>query len=168
MMLAVQGLVLLMVVIGCAIILLTKNVVHAAYALGLSLVGIAGLYVFLNMELLAVVQILLYAGGVVILLAFGVMMTNRLQGEQVVTGSRSPFWSLVIALATFVGLVSLFSGLEFTNQQVNIESQAKPSQLEAIGVAFLTDHLVAFELIAFVLLVALVGAAYMAKIASDD
>lgn len=157
-------LILMMILSGVGIIVLTKNVVHAAYALGLTLIGIAGVYVLLNAELLAVVQILLYAGGVVILLVFGVMMTNRLRGEKVISGSKNHFPAVIIATSLFSFLSYLVSHNDFNESVLS----GKENQIQQIGISFLTDHLVAFELIAFVLLVVLVGAAYLAKMSSNE
>ncbi len=149
---------------GVVIITFTKNVVHAAYALALVLIGIAGVYVVLNAELLAVVQILLYAGGVVILLVFGIMMTSRLRGEKLLSESKNVFTGLVISILFFVGFCYLIGNHPFEITK----SLSGEDQVKQIGVSFLTDHIVAFELIAFVLLVALVGAAYLAKMSRDE
>ena len=164
MMLLVHILIFCLVLAGLVTILVTKNVVHAAYALGLVLLGIAGVYVLLNAELLAVVQILLYAGGVVILLVFGVMMTTRLKGDKVLSESKNQAVAAIISLALFAFLVWVFTTHSFELKLISGDTD----QIEQIGIAFLTEHLVAFELIAFVLLVALVGAAYLAKMSSDD
>jgi len=151
----------IIIALSVLVIVWTKNVVHATYALALVLVLMAGLFVTLQAELLAVVQILLYAGGVVILLIFGVMMTQRKDGKPI-SASRNPIIPSMISIALFIGLVKVISGLE-----LSIPLNNKVSQIRQIGIAFLTDHLVAFELIAFILLVALVGAAYLAKTSTD-
>ena len=153
----------LLVLTGVVIILLTRNIIHAAYSLCLALIGIAGIYVLLMSELLAVVQIMLYAGGVVILLAFGVMMTNRLRGEKVLSGSRNRISGGVLAIGLFGGLSYLISTASFDTTFTKAQDQ-----IESIGISFLTDHIVAFELMAFILLVALVGAAYLAKNAANE
>ncbi|MEO9869261.1 NADH-quinone oxidoreductase subunit J family protein [Ekhidna sp.] len=163
MIITIQIFLVLVVLLGVGVILATKNIIHAAYALCLSLVGIAGIYVILMSELLAVVQIMLYAGGVVILLAFGVMMTNRLRGEKVLSGSRNQLLGAMISLILFGSLVFFISNTSFT-----VSENLKQDQVKKIGVSFLTEHIVAFELIAFVLLVALIGAAYLAKAATDE
>lgn len=154
----------LLVLVGVALVVTTKNVIHAAYALALVLIGIAGVYVLLNAELLAVVQILLYAGGVVILLVFGVMMTSRLRGEKLLSESRNVVLGAIISLLIFSGLVWVISNHSFTIS----DATNQKDQVKEIGVSFLTNHIVAFELIAFVLLVALVGAAYLAKMSRDE
>ncbi|WP_420315701.1 NADH-quinone oxidoreductase subunit J [Ekhidna sp.] len=163
MIIAIQIFMGLLVLLGVIIILFTRNIVHAAYALCLTLIGIAGIYVLLLSELLAVVQIMLYAGGVVILLAFGVMMTNRLRGEKVLSGSSNQFIGAILSIGLFVGLTYLISSFPF-----EIKIVPATDQIETIGKSFLTDHIVAFELIAFILLVALVGAAYLAKNAANE
>ncbi|WP_421762583.1 NADH-quinone oxidoreductase subunit J [Ekhidna sp.] len=155
---------ILMILGGVAIILITKNIVHAAYSLCLTLVGVAGLYVLLMSELLAVVQIMLYAGGVIILLAFGVMMTNRLRGEKVLSESKNQILGGMIALGTLSGLIYLISSTSFDKSTQLVKSD----QVRQLGISFLTDHIVAFELIAFILLVALVGAAYLAKMSANE
>lgn len=163
-MIIIQIFLLIITLAGVGIILFTRNIVHAAYALCLTLLGIAGVYVLLMSELLAVVQIMLYAGGVVILLAFGVMMTNRLRGEKVLSDSSNHWAGRIIALAIFSGLSYLISTTSFQSYP----KVAGENQITRIGIGFLTDHIVAFELIAFVLLVALVGAAYLAKNAANE
>ena len=164
MMIAVQVGLSLMILIGIGIIIATKNVVHAAYALAMTLLGVAGVYVLLQAELLAVVQILLYAGGVVILLSFGVMMSSRMKGDMILSGSRNVLVASVISVGLFLLLVYFISMSKFDGPS----SQLQGNQLEQIGISFLTDHIVAFELIAFILLVALVGAAYLAKMSSNE
>lgn len=154
----------LMILGGVAIILISKNIVHAAYALCLTLVGVAGLYVILMTEFLAVVQIMLYAGGVIILLAFGIMMTNRLRGEKVLSESKNQALGILIAVGVLSGLSYLISSTSFKASDELI----KGDQIRQMGITFLTDHIVAFELIAFVLLVALIGAAYLAKMAANE
>ncbi|MEO1255315.1 MAG: NADH-quinone oxidoreductase subunit J [Bacteroidota bacterium] len=163
MLLVLQIFIVIITLIGVGIIVLTKNIIHAAYALALALIGIAGVYVLLGSELLAVVQILLYAGGVVILLSFGVMMTNRLRGERVLSESRNRVVAGLISITVFGILSYLFSGMNLYH-----EKGTKVDQVRNIGISFFTEHIVAFELIAFILLVALVGSTLLAKMSSDD
>ncbi len=160
----VQYFFFILILIGVGLILWTKNVIHAVYSLALVLVSLAGIYVLLNAELLAIVQILLYAGGVVILLVFGVMMTSRMKGRTLATKSKNSLVALILSVAIFTSLSFVFSEVSFSER---IELH-QPNQVEDIGISFLTDHIVAFELIAFILLVALVGAAYLAKISSNE
>lgn len=161
--LLIDGTLLLLILIGLSVVVKTKNVIHAAYGLGLILVSIAGIYVTLNAELLAVVQLLLYAGGVVILLVFGVMITRRKTSDGLVQKSTNSVTAAVLAIVIFSGLVYLFSSVSLVEP-----NQVFSDAIGEFGIAFLTEHIVAFELIAFILLVALVGASYLSKMSSDE
>ena len=77
-----------MVVLPVIYMLITRNIIRAAFALVISLLGIAAIYVLLNAELMAVVQILIYAGGIIVLLIFGIMLTKRVSDEGVVSEHR--------------------------------------------------------------------------------
>ena len=115
---------LLLTVAGGGLIFFTKNVVHAVYALALCVVGIATLYVLLHAELLAVVQILIYGGGIVILMAFGVMMSLRPRNHQLLSSSRNKIIAGIISIAIFVLLCWIMeylpSGIE--NSEINSNS----------------------------------------------
>ena len=80
---------------------LLKNVVHAALALVFTLMGIAAIYLLLGQEFLALAQILVYGGGVTILLVFGLMMTNATDDPVVTDGSQKPF---ALGVAILLGL----------------------------------------------------------------
>jgi NADH-quinone oxidoreductase subunit J len=153
----------LSIILGLIFLISTRNIIHAAWALCLVLISLAGIYVILMAELLAVVQIMLYAGGVIILLAFGVMMTHRMRGQKVQTEHRNVWLGALVSLGVLAVLMRLFSTIGFESGMLKDQNQ-----MEVIGLSFLTEHLVAFELIAFILLVALVGAAYLAKNAAND
>ena len=150
----------LMVVVPVLYLMFTKNIIRAAFAFVISLLGLAATYVLLHAELMAVVQIMIYAGGVIVLLIFGIMLTKRVSDEGVFTQHRSVVLGGTVCAVFFLLLTkwTLSSGLTWTNAEVS-----DMDQVRKIGVLFLTDHLIAFEVIAFLLLGALVGAAFLAK-----
>jgi NADH-quinone oxidoreductase subunit J len=90
------------IVAGALGTVLLKNVVHAALALIFTLMGIAAIYLLLGQEFLALAQILVYGGGVTILLVFGLMMTNAAEDPIVSDGSQKPF---ALGVAILLGLV---------------------------------------------------------------
>lgn len=149
-----------LVVLPVLYLVFTQNIIRAAFALVVSLLGIAAIFVLLNAEYMAVVQILIYAGGVIVLLIFGIMLTKRIEKEGVYTEHRE----VVVGTVAFFALLGLLGRMIY-NSTANWEvKEMEPvDQVEQIGVLFLTDHLIAFELVAFILLVALVGAAFLAK-----
>ncbi|MEO9474907.1 MAG: NADH-quinone oxidoreductase subunit J [Cyclobacteriaceae bacterium] len=148
-----------MVVIPLIYMIFTRNIIRAVFAFTISLLGLAAIYVLLNADLMAVVQILIYAGGIVVLLIFGVMLTKRTSEAGVYTDHHQ----VVIGSFVFIGmLVFLVTGI-LQAGQVKSAGVEVENQIAQVGVLYLTDHLVAFELVAFLLLVALVGAAFLAK-----
>ena len=153
-----------LMVIATGFMIFTKNVIHAAYGLAVVLLCLAALYVLLNAEFLAVVQIFMYAGGVVVLLVFGIMLTNRNRKGPPVTGHRQVLTSSLIGIGLFALLLKVMLGEELMWKPDPILHD----QTKEIGILFLTDHLLAFELIALLLLMALVGAAFLAKKSSEN
>lgn len=150
-------------------ILLTRNLLYAAFWLLLTFLGVAALYVLAGADFLAVTQVMIYVGGVLVLLIFGVMLTNRATEDNpkpgwIEAGNRSPFWGILAATA----LLTLFTtaiwkastGLLVHHQ---VTSPAKtPSSIPVIGIQLMTEFALPFEVVAILLMVALVGAAYVA------
>jgi NADH-quinone oxidoreductase subunit J len=137
----------------------SRNIVRTAVALLFTLVGVAGLYFLLSAEFLAAVQLVVYAGGTLILIVFGVMLT-----------SKSPFSrfepklvELIVALTIGgVMLFALIAGIVTTNFAAHpMDVGSYPVDL--LGKALLGDFLVPFELASVLLLVVMIGAAYLAK-----
>lgn len=85
------------IVLGALGTVLIPNIVHAALALIAALLGVAGIYVLLAAEFIALVQVMVYGGGVVLLIIFGLMMTNAQDDPLVTDGSQKPF-ALLVAL----------------------------------------------------------------------
>ena len=73
-------------------LIFTENLIYAAFLLALCLLSIAGFYVIYNASFLAVIQILIYAGGILILIAFGIMLTNRSPDGKVIVGYHLLFF----------------------------------------------------------------------------
>src|SRR5256885_1335258 len=140
----------------------SRNIVRTAVCLLFTLVGVAGLYFLLNAEFLAAVQLVVYAGGTLILIIFGVMLT-----------SKSPFSRFEpkmgeVALATSIGLVLLFAliaGILRTTFATGEPASAGGTlyPIEKLGQTLLGDFLVPFEVVSVLLLVVMIGAAYLAK-----
>ena len=140
-------------------ILITKNVIRAVFSLAFSFLGLSGLYVLLNAEFMAVVQLLIYAGGIIVLMVFGLMLTKTTLNKGFITQHRSLFFGSLVSFLLFIGLAALATKSRFST---GIMAEAE-DPVALIGQLFLTDFIVAFEVVAFLLLVALVGASYLAK-----
>lgn len=140
----------------------TKNIIHAAFALVLCFLFLAGVYTFLGAEFIAIVQILVYVGGVLVLLLFGVMLTNRLKGEKLVTAVRSKFFGLLLAAAVLLVLVKGIISANFVNAEWMQQELSTKVGLKGFGLNLMTEYVLAFELIGLLLLVALIGSVFIA------
>ncbi|MFT4737531.1 MAG: NADH:ubiquinone oxidoreductase subunit 6 (subunit J) [Cyclobacteriaceae bacterium] len=149
------------IVLAVSSMFFLKNIIHASFLLVLSMISLAGIYVLFGAEYLAVVQLLVYAGGIIILLAFGVMLTQQVKAGATPSGHHLVFPALVVAVSAAVSLASTISkGYSGATFEV---MPPMTDQVREIGVLLMTDYLLAFELIAFLLLVVLVGASFYAK-----
>lgn len=147
-------------------ILFSKNLIYGAFALFFSFLGVAALYVLAGADFLAVTQIMVYVGGILVLLIFGIMLTQKAKEQ---TSSESPNRVEVFSsrgLASFFigsGLFVLLGLIILSGQFVESDEAIHAnSTLKTIGVKLMTSHLLPFEIAAILLLVALVGAAYLA------
>ena len=144
----------------------TRNVVHAALALLLSLVAVAGIYLLVFAEFLALVQVLIYGGAIVIVLLFAIMLTRSQEYPRI---SDNPQWPLAIVagLAVFGVLTAAFlwklpeEAVVRGGEVVAVEPQSPG--LVKIGNTLFTDWAVPFEVASLVLLVALIGAIVIAS-----
>jgi NADH:ubiquinone oxidoreductase subunit 6 (subunit J) len=155
-------------IVSAAYILFTKNVLYAAFALFTALLGVSAIYVFAGADFLAITQILIYVGGILILILFGIMLTNRIAGQQyVLTGNRSLLLGVFAGLSLFILLITgivraNFSGMEWI-QATSKTKQEASSTIEVIGKNLMTDFILPFEVVALILMVALMGAAFIAS-----
>ncbi|MHB8170860.1 MAG: NADH-quinone oxidoreductase subunit J family protein [Thermincolia bacterium] len=146
--------------IGAALAVVTlRNIVHSAFFLALLFVGVAGIYVLLQADYLAAVQIMVYVGAIAILIAFGVMLTRRGNINESNLFNKQAGVSALVVAATLGVIVWLVSS---TNWVVN-PGQVPDETVKIIATTMLTDYVVAFEGIAILLLVAIVGAILIAK-----
>jgi NADH-quinone oxidoreductase subunit J len=155
---AFWGLALVLLASSLAVVL-SRNLFHSVLYLAVALVGTAGLFLNLGAEFLAAVQILLYAGGVVTIVVFAIMLTERLVGERLTQTNRQIFNGTVISGAVLVALL-----LFLTRADLPTQPPPLPQDLtQAIGRGLLTDFVLAFELLAVLFLAALLGALFLAR-----
>ncbi|MCX6148923.1 MAG: NADH-quinone oxidoreductase subunit J [Ignavibacteriales bacterium] len=138
----------------------TRNIVYSAFSLLFTFLGVAGLYILLGADFIAVVQIMVYVGGILILMLFGVMLTSKITNVQIKTGTLQ-------IVPAIVG-VGLFAGI-LTNVLLNTEWKLSDSEIPLnttifdLGKYLITDYVLIFELLGILLLVALIGAATIAR-----
>jgi NADH-quinone oxidoreductase subunit J len=153
-----------LIVLSALVILFTRNVLYAAFSLLLTFLGIAAVYVLAGADFLAVTQILVYVGGILVLMIFGVMLTDKIAGQPVRTQHHNQFWGLVVGGTLFYLLAKsiLTSNLAVTPWMKNQE-MVQTSTVQPLGIQLMSDFIFPFELTGVLLLVALIGAAYVAQ-----
>ena len=137
-----------------------RNLFHCALCLAAALIGTAVLYVVLQAEYLAAIQILLYVGAVVTLVIFAIMLTEHLAGKTV----RQNNSQSLPAIAGLLGFVSLLTVLILKTPwpMTPTALQAKVSVM-GLGKALMGDYVFPFEVISIVLIAALIGTVVIAK-----
>ena len=146
-------------VLGASLgVVLARNLFHSVLWLALALVGTAGLFVLLHAEFLAAVQVLLYAGGVVTIVVFAIMLTERLVGVSLRQTNRGIAAGAVAATLVFVGVAgTILRGPRPATPP------APDLATAALGRAVLTEWVLAFEVLGILLVAALLGALYLAR-----
>ncbi len=137
-------------------VVITRNVVHAALFLLVSLVAVAGVYLILFAEFLALVQVLIYGGAIIIVLLFAIMLTRTAEYPYI---SDNRQWPLAAAAAGAVGVVL---GAAFWVNGVT-ESSPGSAAFSELASSLFTRWAIPFEVASLVLLVALIGAIIIAR-----
>lgn len=151
-------------IVGAVLALNFTKVVHMALSLAFTFVALAGLYILLEAEFLAFVQVLIYVGAVTILMIFGIMMTKH-NGE-----GQEPVRPLLETLAA-IGCLCLFGILFYAIRNANFpaETAALPiDNTREIGLLLFSKYAVPFELVSVLLTVAFIGAIALAKREETD
>lgn len=141
-------------------VVVSPNLVHSAVSLLFTLFGIAGLYVFLFADFLAATQVVIYVGGILVLIIFGVMLTNKIDKPVIESVSSNKIIGVLISSFIF----TILSIIVIQTKWPIIENSSPgPSTVELIGKLILGKYLLPFELVSILLLAALVGAALLAR-----
>ncbi|MFQ5767035.1 MAG: NADH-quinone oxidoreductase subunit J [Acidobacteriota bacterium] len=169
--------ILAMVAVFSAVMVVTRpNAVHSAMWLVLTFFGVAGLFLLQGAEFIAAVQILVYAGGIMVLFLFVIMLVNieRVTGFVRARGRMAAALTLTFLMVVMVGTALMAAGSPaavgipdggIVNLQpaVSLVPGVAPGNLEAIGMSLMTSYLLAFELVSVVLLVAVIGAIVLCR-----
>jgi NAD(P)H-quinone oxidoreductase subunit 6 len=146
-------------ILSAAMVAFSRNILYSAFSLLGTFAGAAGLYVLLGADFVAGVQVLIYVGGILVLILFAVMLTHRIADVEITNRSVGTIPAIAV-VAVFLGLLI---------QSIRETSWAKAKEIThaptagAIGDMFLQDYLLPFELASLVLLAALIGAVVLAR-----
>lgn len=149
-------------IVSAAIVVFSRNIVHSAFSLMFTFFGVAALYVMLNADFIAVTQVLVYVGGILVLLLFGVMLTTKVISVEMKTGTLQTLPASILVAVLAGTLCGIFWITDWVTPVArNVELPATTSS--EIGRALMTTYLLPFEVASVVLLVAMLGAAMIAR-----
>jgi NADH-quinone oxidoreductase subunit J len=149
----------LIAIAGGILMLNLTKVMHMMISLVFTFLAIAGIYVLLSAEFVAVVQVLIYSGAITIIMLFGIMLTKHKEEAQEKVGRLR----LTLIL---MGMAAFFFTMYFALNDLQLGDQATDLHInntEQIGIKLYSEYVIPFELASVVLLVALIGAIILAK-----
>ena len=141
---------------GALVVVMSRNIVYAAFGLLASMVGVAGLFLIALAEFLALAQLLIYGGAVVIVILFALMLTRIEDFENL---SDHPQWHIaaIVAIAVFGVIAATIVGT------ATPDTEPVSLSFTALGSSLFTEWAIAFEVASLILLVALIGAVVMVR-----
>ena len=146
-------------VISALTVVVNNQLLYSAIALLFTLFGVAGMYIFLWADFIAGVQLLVYIGGINVLIIFGIMLTNRISSVRLSQTNVQQGIGGVVGLWTFIMLTVVITKTQWY-QSPGIEPS---STVYELGTLLMTKYLLPFEAASILLLGALVGAAILSR-----
>lgn len=147
----------LVTVVSAGIMVFSKNIVHSAFALMFSLLGVAVLYVLLYADFIAATQLLVYVGGILILILFGMMLTNQglTENFEAVTVNLLP--ASLMAAVTSVLLIYSYTDTNWPT----VTPEERSATIYDLGMLLMNDYVLPFIIVGVLLLIAIIGAILM-------
>ncbi|MDD5269894.1 MAG: NADH-quinone oxidoreductase subunit J [Candidatus Omnitrophica bacterium] len=139
-----------------------RNIFHCAVSLALCLFCVAGVYLFLNAEFLAIAQVLIYVGAIVTLFIFAIMLTANIEDRSIRQANRQALVSAAVAAAILSFFIFIIIGAPWKAAPEASTADIGPG-LENLGRALMSVYALPFEFISLILLAALVGAIVIGK-----
>lgn len=150
--------------LAAAILVVTsRNLIHAALWLIVTLFGVSIFFVFLNAGFFAVVQVVIYIGAIAILMIFAIMLTRRIAQAPFIRFNSNWIWAILISMILFGTLVWILTAWPGINQTASdLSTEVNP--IKQLGIALVSPdaYVIPFELASILLLAALIGAILVA------
>ncbi|MAS77653.1 MAG: NADH-quinone oxidoreductase subunit J [Candidatus Neomarinimicrobiota bacterium] len=148
------------ITLGSALMVVTsKQLLYSAIALLFTLFGVAGLYIFMWADFMAGVQVIVYIGGILVLLIFGIMLTNKISSVNISHTSLQRGVGAVITLGVLGFLIPMINNTAW----LQLPSEEPNQTADSIGRLLMMDYLLPFEVASLLLLGALIGAAMLSR-----
>ena len=149
----------LLVILSAFWVVMSPNLIHSAVSLLFTLFSVAALYVFLYADFMAASQVIIYVGGILVLIIFGVMLTNKISDQNISNKSQN---RIPAAILTIILLFTQMNIIFKTNWHIG-ENIVRESTVNDIGMMLLSKYLLPFEMVSILLLAALIGAAMLSR-----
>jgi NAD(P)H-quinone oxidoreductase subunit 6 len=148
------------ITVGSAVVVaFSRNIIYSAFSLLGTFAGVAGLYVFLGADFVAAVQVLIYVGGILVLILFAVMLTHRITDVEITNRAAGRLPGLLVVAVFLVLLIQTIRETPWVKAK---EVVHQPTTAR-IGDLFLENYLLPFELASLVLLAAMIGAVVLSR-----
>ena len=156
---AVFYLIALLTLVSAGMVAFSRNIIYSAFSLLGTFMGVAGIYVFLGADFVAAAQLLIYVGGILVLILFAVMLTHRITDVEITNRAAGRVPALLV-----IGVLVYFL-IETVRQTpwAKAKEVVYAATTATIGDAFLYDYLLPFELASVVLLGAMIGAVVLSR-----
>jgi NADH:ubiquinone oxidoreductase subunit 6 (subunit J) len=155
-----------MALTGAVLLVTLHNLVRAVLAMILSFIGIAGLYLVLEAEFLAAIQVLVYVGAVAVLVLFGVMLTQRIADPSRPVNNSQAWLAFSVATTVFAILAAVLAPLKWpglADLPLMQGSTENVGSISNLGAQLLSSYAVPFEVASIILLIALLGSIMLAR-----
>ena len=146
-------------IVSAVFVVSAKNIVHSAYSLFVTLFSIGVFYVLLKADFIAVTQLMVYIGGILILMLFGIMLTQKVTDIEI----KIKILNIIPSVIFTVGITAILLFIMLTTKWNIRTPQVNETTVNLIGKQMLSGYLLPFEVASVVLLVALIGAAMYAR-----
>tara|TARA_B100001245_G_C22893327_1_gene430570 strand:- start:4087 stop:4575 length:489 start_codon:yes stop_codon:yes gene_type:complete len=153
------GLIVAITLGSALMVVMSQQLLYSAIALLFTLFGVAGLYIFMWADFMAGVQIVIYIGGILVLLIFGIMLTNKITSVNISHTSLQRRVGAVITLGVLGFLIPMITKTSW----LQISSEEPAQTADSIGRLLMMEYLLPFEVASLLLLGALIGAAMLSR-----
>lgn len=156
---AVFYLIALITVVSAGVVAFSSNIIYSAFSLLGTFMGVAGLYIFLGADFVAAAQVLIYVGGILVLILFAVMLTHRITDVAITNRAAGRIPALIVVGVLIYLLIQSIKETPWVKAK---EIVYAPTTAK-IGDLFLEQYLLPFELASVILLAAMIGAVVLSR-----
>ena len=158
-----------MIVLSSIATVLTKSIVRAATYLLFVLLGVAGMYFLMGYTFLGSVQVMVYAGGIIVLYVFSILLTEGAKDETIKRKMKDASWGLILSFVGFLTFIGVVLSHQFKSEVLSAPSETASAvtTIQSIGHNMLSTgangYLLPFEAVSVLLLACIVGALLIAR-----